>query len=345
MRVEANPRLKQIRVKVDTEDDLWELYNVLYVGDVVVGRTTREVKTSTSSWRRPVTLTIRVEWAEMQPMGNRLRVHGVILDCPEDLEARGKHHTLTVKPGDTLMVIKEGSWSEADLRRLLEAQRRTPSNIFIVSVDDSGALVAALTNSGMAVVFEEEVKLIDKAEGAEYRERLSELAEKVAGVLKEKGASVVLFVGPSFFKSDLMGEVLKRLRGVKALTADTSYGGYAGVLEAMRREEIRKAFVENQVILESSLVDEFNRRIAKDEPVAYGLDAAERAAQLGAVETLMVSRDVLQNSESRQRVIKIMDDVYRKHGTVRLFSANREAVVWLNGLGGVAALLRFKVEA
>ncbi len=344
MKVSADRKLKQIRIKAENADDLWELYNVLYVGDIIVGRTTREVKTSTSSWRRPVTLTLRIEWAEMQPMGDRLRVHGIILECPEDLDARGKHHTLTIKPGDEVVLIKDKSWSDADVNRLKEAQARTPSNVFIVSVDDTGATIAALTNSGMAVIFEEENKLIDKAEGSIYRERLKELAAKVAAVLNEKRAIVVAFVGPSFFKDDLKDEVVKLVKGIRAITADTSYGGYAGILEAMKRDEIKKAFVENQVIFESSLVEEFTKRIAKDEPIAYGIDAVEAAARAGAVETLVVSRDILQNQETRQRVMAVMDEVYKRHGVVRLFSANREALTWLNGFGGIAALLRFSVS-
>jgi len=71
-------------------------YNILYKGDVVIGKTTREVKTQTSSWRRPVTLTLFVEWAEMQPMTNRLRIHGTVIESPEDL--RNKRQTSHYKP-------------------------------------------------------------------------------------------------------------------------------------------------------------------------------------------------------------------------------------------------------
>jgi stalled ribosome rescue protein Dom34 len=59
----------------------------------------------------------------------------------------------------------------------------------------------------------------------------------------------------------------------------------------------------------------------------------------------MVSNDVLHSSdlEIRRRTISLMEDVERKKGKVKIFMAEHNTKIWLKSLGGIAALLRFKV--
>ena len=345
--LEVDERQKLIRIRVDNEDDLWELYNLLYSGDIVIGRTTREVKTQTSSWRRPVTLSLKVEWAEMQPMTNRLRIHGIVLESPEDLEIKGKHHTIVLEPGSVITVLKPESWNELDLKRLKTAEQRTVYNALIASIDSEDFAVARITNSGVQLLYQEKVELRTKnkegSQDIETRE-LKRIGESLKGLVQEIRPQVLIISGPSIYLEKLRKAVKERIGEIRMIGVETSYGGYPGIREALSKEALRDALKESEAYQEQELMEEFLARIGRDEPVAYGLEPVERASEIGAVETLLIERDLMADPVIRERVVKVVERVLSSRGRVKVFTSNDEARIWLKNMGGIAALLRYRVD-
>lgn len=80
-------------------------------------------------------------------------------------------------------------------------------------------------------------------------------------------------------------------------------------------------------------------RIAKDGPVAYGLAEVERAAQAGAVDTLLV----LDSEVRKGSVEDLMTAVENGRGSVMVVSERFEAGKKLEAIGGIAAMLRYKL--
>ena len=82
--VEINQKKGFAKVVPETFDDFWHLYNVIYKGDQVYARTTREIKTdekyarSSRGERVPVFLGVNVEDVNWDKFLGRLRVHGTI---------------------------------------------------------------------------------------------------------------------------------------------------------------------------------------------------------------------------------------------------------------------------
>ena len=91
-------------------------------------------------------------------------------------------------------------------------------------------------------------------------------------------------------------------------------------------------------------MEKFIEIVSRDRPVAYGLNFVEEAAQRGAVETLLIDKDVLNDPTTRERVVNIVEKVISTRGAVKVFTSNQEARFWLKDIGGIAAILRFKVE-
>ncbi len=71
------------------------------------------------------------------------------------------------------------------------------------------------------------------------------------------------------------------------------------------------------------------------------------ALQYGAIETLLISDEKLMASrvgeEEEKEIESLLRDVERKRGKIVVFSTEFEPGKRLNGLGGIAALLRFKI--
>jgi len=90
---------------------------------------------------------------------------------------------------------------------------------------------------------------------------------------------------------------------------------------------------------EVRLISELLRRIAQGLPAAYGKAEVERAIDFGACERLLVS-DTLLRDES---VVHMMDRAELLNAAIVVFSSTFEPGKQLEGLGGVAALLRYPI--
>ena len=118
-----------IRIQMETDDDIWHIYNILEVGDLVTASTLRRDSSVTDKIRaeraekKRMTLGIRVEKIEFSEDDLRLKVLGVIESGPQDI---GQHHTLMIEVGDAPIVDKR-HWKETQLERLKEP-RRTPTS-------------------------------------------------------------------------------------------------------------------------------------------------------------------------------------------------------------------------
>jgi len=346
--LEIDEKLRTIKLRVDNEDDLWELYNFLYKGDELFGKTTREIKTNDNSFRKSINVKIRIDWAEMQPMNGRLRVHGIITECPDDLEIKGKHHTFNIDPGSVVTVIKEESWNQPDINRIKEAEKRTKINLLIISVDNEEVAVANVTNSGISILMDKaiDLKFKGKPDSNENKKKsiIREIVDEIFKIINSQMPDYIALAGPSMLKGDFFEELHERIKDKAIISVDTSYGGIAGINEALRRDTLKKAIENLQVIEEISIMEEFNARISKNMPVSYGLDDITRAAELGSIEYLFVLPDLLNDPEKRAEVIKIMEDVERKRGRIKIITASNEAKVWLRSFGGIAAFLRFSIQ-
>ena len=344
--LDVDEKEKVIKIRVDNEDDLWEVYNVLYKNDIVIGKTTREVKTTTSSWRRSVILTILVEWAEMQPMTNRLRIHGTVIESPEDLDIKGKHHTINLEPGSVITIIKKESWNDLDLNRLKEAEKRTYVNALIASIDSEDFAVARLTNSGLQIIYEEKLDLRlknkDLSQESEKRE-LEKVVKSLKRLFEDLKPNVVAVSGPSIYLEKLLSVLKDSIKDIKVVAVDTSYGGSAGLREALKKDALKEALKASETLQEQELMEKFMYMIGKDLPVVYGLGPVEDAALRGAVDTLLIDREIMNDPETRSKIVKIVETVLATKGKVKVFTTNQEARFWLKNIGGIAAMLRYKI--
>ncbi|MGB9828345.1 MAG: mRNA surveillance protein Pelota, partial [Thermosphaera sp.] len=143
-----------IKILVEDEDDLWILYNLLSPGDIVYGRTSREVKQGEggSSRRVSMTLGLRVEKLEFQEFSDRLRVRGIVVEGPEEFGVKGHYHTINLSPGDALVVFKE-KWSASELEALRRSSVKR-RRVMLVNIDHDEACIAMLTEQGVVQLSE-----------------------------------------------------------------------------------------------------------------------------------------------------------------------------------------------
>ena len=346
--VAYDPKHGILKLVPESSDDIWLLSLVIKPGDLVKGRTLREVRFgergSGRSSRIPMVLTIRVESVDFQPFSTRLRVRGVVIEGPEKFGVKGKHHTITVDVGQEITIIKEGGWPRQLLEKLEKSKFR--SKAIVVAVDYDEYAIGIVQEQGLRIVAEEALRLPgkdDPSRGEKLVQAITIIAKKVLDIARREGINSVIVVGPGFAKEHVV-EKLKELDELRIVVDTASMGGVAGIHEAIRRGVVRRVLAELELADVVEIVGEFEKLIVKEpERVAYGVDDVEYALEQGAVEKLVLLDELLHSPdpamrERIDRMLKLADQISSK---VYLVGREHPAYLKIKGLGGVFAILRY----
>ncbi len=341
-----------MKLNLTNLDDLWALYGIISSKDRIYARTTRELKIDKpgrpSSRRVPVFLGINVEKVYFDKEVTRLRIHGKVIDAPEDLNIKGKYHTLNLIVGESLTVVKD-YWHKHQLKNLQDLTKEEGS-VIIVAIDAEECCIALNRIYGIQVKAEINSKLPGKLETEQREAVLVEYFKSINKILdriytENKGKIVI--VGPGFTKENFM-RYIKNTNKELAIAIETvdnvSNGGISGVYEAIRVGIVNKVLKRIRVVKETALVEEVFRRLgASTGDIAFGLDEVAEDALIGAIDTILVCDDTLrrQADEDRSNLVEVIRNVEEKSGRAVIISNMHEAGAKLKSLGGVAALLRY----
>ncbi len=330
-----------IEVRVECEDDLWVLKNVVAEGDVVVAKTMRDVKVDGEGKRRlPMVLAVRVESVYFQPFSGRLRIHGRIVEGPEGYGLRGSYHTLSIDVGSELTIVKP-RWTREQVGRLRRASERR-ARVLLAAFDFDEVAVAVLLEQGVKYVAERSLPGL-KDGGPSTEELAGLVAEIVASAAERERPDVILVASPAFLK-DYVADVLSRRLGRPVHVDSVSSGGRAGIGELMRRDSLKSVLRAHSVIAAEEVFEEFMRLLSSgSDRVAYGLEIVKTLSELGAVSKLLVNEDVLYG-EQRELVSEVMESVESKGGDVRIVPEETPVFDKVKAFGGVVAVLRYPVD-
>ena len=339
------PSTNEIKVIPETDDDIWHLYNVICVGDLVTASTTRRDEKADDKLRaeraekKRMTLGVRVEKIEYDDEGLRMRLLGTIETGPQDI---GQHHTLMVEVGSPITIGKN-HWKQTQVDRLESAASETVKpRIVFVSLDQDDATIAVQRRSGLKEI----VTVRSMRAGKQYEEKgkpldyHGEIIEKLKAVATPDMPLVLL--GPGFEKENL-AETIKRLPAGTFGTVyvqHTGQCGMAGVNELIRSGLGSQILKESAVGAEMETVERLMEGIAKDQPVAYGPQEVADAADAGAVETLLVLESVLREKD----LDGLVRSVEANRGRVMVVSEDHEGGRRLAAIGGLGAILRYKTQ-
>jgi len=356
--LERNFKKGFVKVVPRTLDDLWHLYNIIYKGDLIYGRTTRELKMNID-YSRPqkgkrvsVFLSIKVEDVVWDRSLNRLRVHGKIHEAPENVAGRGSHHTLNVMVSKPITIVKE-KWSKHQIDRLKRAAASEVRPIIVVSIDSEEYCIALIRQYGVDVQAASFAKLPGKLEAEKRTNALKKYFGKALDAVREvwrRNHYAVVIIGVGLTKNQFLNYIRSEAPDLFQSILDfksVNSSGLAGIEEALRSGVLNKALKHLRIAEETKSVEEVLARLGKGTGnVTYGLEQVEKANMLGAVETFLVADFTIRDSSDERRLVleKLMTDVEGKGGNVSVISAEHEAGQKLLALGGVAALLRFPIS-
>ncbi|MDP2216830.1 MAG: mRNA surveillance protein pelota [Methanolobus sp.] len=333
----------EISVTAETLDDLWHLKYIIENGDLVFSLTKRKADTAADKLRpekvekKNVRLGLRVNGLEFHRFSNRLRVHGVI----EHGMDTGQHHTFNIEEGTNLSIIK--TWKKDQFERIDEAEAASKRpRVVLVAVEEGDADIGLVRHYGIEV-YSHISQSSGKGEVSLRDVFFHEIVDQL--VHAAPGSEAIVVAGPGFTKEDFMKYLQSKQPELasRSLVEDTSSIGMSGFQEVLRRGAVDRITEESRIARESLLMEGLLKEIATSGKVAYGIDEVKVAQDYGSIDTLLVADEFLREEREKGDIDSFLQSVEHSQGRIVIFSTIFEPGHKLLALGGIAALLRFKI--
>ncbi|AJF61513.1 TPA: mRNA surveillance protein pelota [Candidatus Woesearchaeota archaeon] len=349
--IKKDYRKNFVRAQVESMDDLWYLTYIIEKSDILKASTYRKVKLgkederNTKIIRKPVTLAIEVDKIEFSKYSNVLRVSGIIREGPDDIPL-GSHHTISLE-GGTEFSLQKQALLKYQIEKLEESAEGLNSKIMLVVHDREEAYFAQLKKYGFEMLGQIKGDVQKKADvKTETSDFFAAIKKTVEDYDKRHNFSNIIIASPGFWKEYIQKIITGDLKK-KVVYATCSSVGVNGINEVIKRDEVQQVLKLEKFADESRKVEGFLGEIAKKGKAQYGLKEIKEAVDSGAVSELLVTDRLIQKKRQDntfEQVEYMMKAVENMQGEVHIISSEHEAGSKLDGLGGMGAILRYKIN-
>ena len=340
-----------LRLRVESEDDLWALSKVCGAGclvgmlssrrDSTTG--TREDGRAKSAERKPMWIVLEATEAAFQPFTDSLRVHGVIREAKLDI---GSHHTHVISPSDEIELPREGGLSRVDKALIddaISSSKKVRSGLMVVENDEVNIFEVA--SHGIRDISQFNLRGGGKRIG-DSSDLRKEFFERVAREVKMVFMNDVplILCGPGLARESFEDQLRDIGCENRIVNAPTSIGGRAAANEVLAEGLADTLLGEHAIVEQVKTIEEGLRRVATDGAVAYGKEVISNAAEQGAVEALVIVADLLRSDDSPPLWSVVSETIESSSGRIIQASTEHDSGKQLEGMGGAIALLRWKLE-
>ncbi|MBU4283645.1 MAG: mRNA surveillance protein Pelota, partial [Nanoarchaeota archaeon] len=157
----------------------------------------------------------------------------------------------------------------------------------------------------------------------------------------------IILASPAFWKEDLMKNIKDGEIKKKITLATCSCSGKEAINEVLKRPEVKNVLSQQRIAKELKLVESLLEEISKNNLAVYGLKETEKAVNSGAVEKFLVTDGLIQKTRAEKKFEKIdqlMKSTESMKGSVNIIGSDNDGGKKLDGLGGIAAILRYKLN-
>ena len=321
---------------------------------------------SRSVERKHTTLTIRVTKLDFDPQASQLHVSGRVAEENQYVKLGG-FHTLDLELYRNFTIEKAEGWDSVALDALREAvSQDAKAQMWAVIMQEGLANICLITDHQTILRQRVEVNLPKKRAGStDHDKGLQKFYHTVFDSLLRQmdlsDAKPLLLASPGFTASSFQqyiktqaasGANKQLLQLLPKITVTHSASAHLHSLsEVLSSQAVTSKLSDTKFARETQLMDRFYELMRKDDARAwYGPKECEAAVERGAVGkgggVILISNALFRSQEikTRQRWVKLVDEVKEQGGEVRVLSSMHESGKRLEGLGGIAAILTYPIE-
>ncbi len=340
-----DPKEGEIRLTPENTEDLWHIERILTPGDRIISKSFRRYKATEgdAGEKKLVTIKLLVEKVEFSRFANRLRVTGKILEgTPEEFVQQGSYHTVDIEQDYPVSIIKD-KWMSHHLSRIKQAIVETKRpKLGMLVMDESKAIYATLR--GYGVEYELELENNASKRDDKFDDKKLAFFGEIMKKLQSTQVGRIIVAGPGFGTENLMKFIKQKDPALakKIILEHCTYAERTGINELLKRGVVSQVASEERAGNELALMEKFSTELRKESGlVAYGLEEMKTAVSSSAVETLMVIDELLRNDKKIEAVV---EEAEKKKVKLVVFSHESDGGRELEGYGGFAALLKFRMR-
>jgi len=338
-----------VKLKINDADDLWYLSHLVDPGDFVRSKTTRKIKIGDNEnakvVKKTVTLTIEAEKVEYVAENNILRINGKITLGPEEYP-KGSYQNISLEEGSEFRLEKV-HWMKFQKDKLKEASEKK-YNYLICLFDREEALFALTKKSGYQILSKANSDLPKKgnpspAQQSNFYQEIIKALDTYQARYKTEN---IILASPAFYREDLLKQVKDKDLKAKIVSVVCNSVSDPALDEVMRRPELKEVLKQSKNREEILLVEELLEEIGKNGLYSYGKKEVLGAVEAGAVSRLLLTDKFVQKERTDgdysqiDEALKLVDNL---KGEVHIISSENDAGKKVDGLGGIAGILRYKI--
>ncbi len=347
LKISADYKKGIVHLKVTDLDDLWYLSQIIEEQDYLTGIASRKIKLGSDENASIVkkTFKVKIDVEKVDLTAEELRINGTIVEGPDDIP-QGSYQSISLEIGSEC-TIQKAEWP-FHLQEQLEEALQKKYSYLICLLDRDEAILAITKKSGFEVLTKLAGEVTKKNQAVaikkEFYQELEELLQEYDARFKPQA---IIAASPAFYKEDLAASLKNKDLKKKIVLAPASDVSERSLEEVMRRPELHDTLKDSRLREEQLLLEELLSAINTQGLAVYGKADVERAVLAGAAKTILLTDQFISQQKSAdtfKEVNEILKIASKNQCKINIISADNDAGKRLNGLGGIAALLRYKLE-
>jgi protein pelota len=209
----------------------------------------------------------------------------------------------------------------------------------LLVMDDEEAELAFLSDRGL----DQKARVIAGKSGKRYEsnEKGNKYFDEITNAIKNLEAERIVVAGPGFEKEKFKKFLSEKNEFKKISYESTNSVGITGLNELVKSGKIDRLIENYHSAEEASTIEKILKSIGNNE-AAIGFSETEKTAETGAIETIAISENAL--SEQREKAEKIIELADKQGAKIIFVNPKSDSGKQLEGLGGIAAKLRYKIR-
>lgn len=328
-------------LKGETLEDLWILSQFITQGDKIFSKTERKVKIGSGEKQKQVKKIIYVELVVSKTSfeNNVLRVSGEIQNETEFTKV-GASHSLTFEINDVIKVQKFSLLKFEE--KLLQNALKLRKSLNLLILLDKDELIACEFGEFTYKTFIEKKRLGSKKYTGEEIDEDEQKFKLIENLLTRDYSNIIL-AGPGIYKEKLK-KYIKEITGRNLTTFSYPEVSTNAIQKAIKKISEKKIMQTNQLAIENEMISKLLENINKGEKYVYGSKNTNEAINDGRVEILLISSKLINKAKEKgtyQELNELLRLVEQLNGNLVIISSENEPGRILDGLGGIAGILRY----
>lgn len=337
-----------VNLRITSPEDVWYLSHLVAPGDLIRGKTTRKIKMgeeSSTSIKKTFFLTIKAETVEVNESGKAVRINGKVQEALDDIP-KDSYHTIALEENNEFTLEKK-QWLHYQKQKLQESCEKQ-YHYLLCLFDREEALFALAKPQG----FETLTHIHGEAQKKRYSSPLKndfyiEIIKSLELYAQRFNPECIVVASPAFYKEELFKAVSSSELKKRIVLATCSDVSTAALDEVMKRPELEKALHSSRMRKEILIVEELLREIQHNGKAAYGWKEVLMTAYAGAIKAIIITERFIhhkQLSDQYEQLDSALKKVDAQEGQIYIISSEEEPGKKVDGLGGIAALLRYTLS-